>query len=294
MTNTVSETISDETLNRGIQIESAGKLKAKASTSTALGLFQFLNASWLDIIGKHRADLEEDRTRAQLLALRTDPTVAIELGARLWEDNAAALGGGFTDGDLYLAHFLGIGTARKFIRARANASAAAIAGAAAVNANRSILAGKTVGQVRAWAQNAMVHRWDAAGRPDWVKRYYDPNSPLAAAAAAPKAEDVVDDAADDQPAKVDPDDAPAPITQSKIAQAGAGIGALGLTGAVEAANSAAEQVKALQQNANEIGIADYVGHILTSPSLLIMVGFTLLAGLIIYWRWKDHGRGAVQ
>src|SRR6187455_1323890 len=149
MTHTVSRTLSDETLNRIIQIESAGKLRAKAPTSSALGLFQFLNGTWLATVAKHRPDLLEGRTRVQVLALRTDPTVGIEIGARFTEDNANALGAGCTDGDLYLAHFLGLGTARKFLRARPSAAAAALAGDAAVQANRAILAGKTAGQVRA-------------------------------------------------------------------------------------------------------------------------------------------------
>src|SRR5687768_7527519 len=132
MTNTVSRVLSDETLNRIIQIESAGKLKAKAKTSSALGLFQFLNATWMDTVEKHRPDLLAGRTKAQVLALRTDPEICIELGARFTEDNARALGAGYTDGDLYLAHFLGLGAARKFLRAAPNASAETLAGAAAV------------------------------------------------------------------------------------------------------------------------------------------------------------------
>ena len=182
MTHTVSRTLSDETLNRIIQIESAGKLRAKAPTSSALGLFQFLNGTWLATVARHRPDLLEGRTQAQVLALRTDPTVGIEIGARFTEDNANALGAGRTDGDLYLAHFLGLGTARKFLRARPSAAAAALAGDAAVQANRAILAGKTAGQVRDWAQNSMLRRWEAAGRTDWIAKYYDPNSALAAPA----------------------------------------------------------------------------------------------------------------
>ena len=117
MTHTVSRLLSDDTLNRIIQIESAGKVAAKAPTSSATGLFQFIAATWLAVVKKHRPDLLESRTRAQVLALRTDPVIAIELGARFTEDNAKALGPGYGDGDLYLAHFLGVATARKFLRA---------------------------------------------------------------------------------------------------------------------------------------------------------------------------------
>lgn len=172
MANTVSTILSDETLNRIIQIESAGKLQAKASTSSATGLGQFLNATWLDTLKKHRPDLFNGAPFNDELALRTDPKIAVEMLARFTEDNARALGVGWRDGDLYLAHFLGIGTAKKFLRADPGASAETLAGAAAVRANRSILSGKTAGQVRAWAQTSMEQRWDRAGRPDWVAQYY--------------------------------------------------------------------------------------------------------------------------
>jgi hypothetical protein len=289
MTHTVSKIVSDETLNRIVQIESAGNLRARAPTSSALGLFQFLNATWLAAVAKHRPDLLEGRTRAQVLALRTDPTVGIEIGARFTEDNAEALGPGCTDGDLYLAHFLGLGAARRFLRARPSAAAAALAGDAAVKANRSILAGKTAGQVRAWASNCM-RRWEAAGRPDWIAKYYDPDSELAAPADWREA---VEDA---RPATLerseDEAEAPKPLMRSKIAQAGAGAGLLGGTEVIGQANEAAEKVKTLKENAADIGITDWLGHFVLSPRFLIGAGIIVLAGLAIYWRWRDHGRGS--
>lgn len=172
MANTVSRIISDDQLNRIIQIESAGKVKAKAPTSSALGLFQFLNATWDSVVAKHRPDLLEGRTLGEVRALRTDPAICVELGARFTEDSARTLGTGWTDGDLYLAHFLGAGTARKVLRATPNERVEPLVGAAAVNANTSILRGKTAGQVRAWAQRSMESRWEKAGRPDWIAIHY--------------------------------------------------------------------------------------------------------------------------
>ena len=146
MVHLLSGILSDETLNRIIQIESAGKLKAKAPTSSALGLFQFLNATWLATLAKHRPDLLEGRTQAQALALRTDPTIGIEIGARFTEDNAAALGAGCTRWRPLSGAFPRLGTAKKFLRAKTSASAGALAGDAAVKANRAILAGRTAGR----------------------------------------------------------------------------------------------------------------------------------------------------
>lgn len=168
MTNTVSKTISDETLNRIITIESAGRPTAKAPTSSATGLFQFINATWLSFIRKYRPDLCAGKSDAQILALRTDPAVSIEIGARFTEENAAGLGSGYTDGDLYLAHFLGLGAARALLRAAPSTSTASLVSGAAISANASILRGKTAAQVRSWAASRMA----ASGGHNWIAQFY--------------------------------------------------------------------------------------------------------------------------
>lgn len=190
MANTASKTIADATLSRIIQIESGGNPRARASTSSALGLAQFLSGTWLATIKRHRPDLMAGRTREQVLALRTDPSLSIELLARFTEDNVRVLGAHFTDGDVYLAHFSGAGVAGKLMRADPFASAATCYSKEAIAANRSILEGKTVDEVRAWAKRKMA----AAGKTDWVAHYYQP-------APAPHADTEADD--DDTPVKLD-------------------------------------------------------------------------------------------
>jgi len=178
MTVRVSRIISNDTLNRGIQIESAGNPRAKASTSTARGLGQFLNGTWLEELKQHRPDLFNGPPYDDELALEKDPSLQVEIMARFWEDNAKDLGSGWKDGDLYLAHFAGIGTAKKLLRAPPDDSVDRYFSAAAIKANRSILTAKggngykTVGQVRAWADNSMRSRWEKAGRPDWIAQYW--------------------------------------------------------------------------------------------------------------------------
>lgn len=174
--------IADETLSRIIQIESAGNPNAKAPTSSALGLGQFIAATWLDVVARHRPDLMAGRSRADVLALRTDPPLAVEMLARLAEDNARALGAGYTDADLYLAHFSGIAVARRVLRADPATAVAGIFSVAAINANPSILRGKTCGQVRAWATARMAK----AGGRDWVGRWHPAGG---SGAAVPKTSD---------------------------------------------------------------------------------------------------------
>jgi hypothetical protein len=170
MTNTVSRILSDETLNRIIQIESAGKPDAKAPTSSAAGLGQFILGTWNETIKRHRPDLFKNGAAPSRVGVAT-AALQVEMLARFTEDNAAGLGAGYTDGDLYLAHFLGLGDARKLFRASPGTLAASVVSAAAVSANKSILVGKTCAQVRAWAQASMEQRWVKAGKPDWVKKY---------------------------------------------------------------------------------------------------------------------------
>lgn len=201
MTYTVSRTIADETLSRIIQIESAGNPNAKAPTSSALGLGQFIAATWLDIVARHRPDLMVGRSRADMLALRTDPLLAVEMLARLTEDNAQALGAGYTDADLYLAHFAGVAVARRVLRADAETAVATIFSSAAVNANPSILRGKTCGELRAWAAAKMAK----AGGRDWVGRWRPAGKSGAGASKTP-----------DRPAASAKEPAPAVLLNSVV------------------------------------------------------------------------------
>ncbi len=174
MTNTVSRIVSDETLSRIIQIESAGRADARARTSSATGLAQFVSATWLATVRRHRPDWFKDRTTAQVLALRLDARCAIEMLARFSEDNTAIIGAGRSDGDLYLAHFAGAGTARKLCRAIPSSPASSVFSAAAIAANPSILSGRTCGEVRAWAARKMA----AAGDRNWIAIYMQGAKPV--------------------------------------------------------------------------------------------------------------------
>lgn len=185
-TNTVSETVSDETLNCIITIESAGKVEAKAATSSATGLGQFVDATWLAVVQKHRPDIMSSNSKAAVLKMRTDPAFAIEMLARFTEDNQHVVGMNCTGGDLYLAHFLGAGAAQKLFRASPTAAVETLVGQGAVNANASILRGKTCGQVRAWSAKRMAQSSGHA----WVAKYCAAPEPVAEIEEAP--EDIPD------------------------------------------------------------------------------------------------------
>lgn len=171
---TVSRIISDDTLSRIIQIESGGNPKAKAKTSSAAGLGQFISSTWLSMLKKYRPEVMKGRNSEAILALRTDPTqtkLNIEVLARFTEENAAAisaLGGRVTDGGLYLAHFLGAATARAVCAAPPSTPTRNVVSAVAIQANPSILRNKTCAQVIAWADQKMK----AAGGTNWVAKWW--------------------------------------------------------------------------------------------------------------------------
>lgn len=156
----------DYLLNTAIR-ESSLNPTARARTSTARGLYQFIESTWLTMVKEEGAKfglgkqadaisrgtdgqyrVSDPAARAEILKLRDDPKVASVMAGALAKRNAGELssflGRKPTSGELYLAHFLGAGGAKKMIqleRANPNASAAA-AFPDAAQANRSIFLGK--------------------------------------------------------------------------------------------------------------------------------------------------------
>ncbi len=128
---------------------------ARASTSSASGLFQFTDATWLAMVQRHgekhglgwatqalRQGVSPD-VRQTILSLRHDAGVAARLAGEFTRDNASrlegALGRAAQASDLYLAAFFGAGGAIKFLKSMAAAPGMAAASLlpAAAAANRS-------------------------------------------------------------------------------------------------------------------------------------------------------------
>lgn len=115
--------------------ESAMNPNARAGTSSATGLFQFIESTWLDMVRRHgaRHGLGAEAARLQqgadaaarreILALRTNPEIAARMAAELARENAQALrsrlGRAPTAGELYAAHVMGAGGALRLIEAAA-------------------------------------------------------------------------------------------------------------------------------------------------------------------------------
>lgn len=115
------------------RIESSLDPSAKAETSSAAGLYQFTNATWLSTLERHGAShgygwasaaisggrITDPTLASRIMGLRHDPAAASLMAGELAGDNrtdmAAALGRQPGHAELYLGHFLGSGEASRFL-----------------------------------------------------------------------------------------------------------------------------------------------------------------------------------
>jgi hypothetical protein len=127
-------------LLRTARRESSLQPTAQAPTSTARGLYQFIDSTWLTMVREEgrnlglgrfaeqigrdasgRPTVADPAARQQILALRDDPAVSALMAGAFTNRNAAELrsatGRNPTEGELYMAHFLGSGGAARLINA---------------------------------------------------------------------------------------------------------------------------------------------------------------------------------
>lgn len=119
--------------------ESGFNAGAKAPTSSATGLFQFIESTWLDMVRKYgdqhglgafasrismsggRPQVSDAASRKAILDLRYDPEVSARMAGELARENAATLQGALgrapSAGELYAAHVMGPAGATKLIEA---------------------------------------------------------------------------------------------------------------------------------------------------------------------------------
>jgi transglycosylase-like protein with SLT domain len=118
--------------------ESGFNPDAKSKASSASGLYQFVEQTWLSVVRKHGAEyglgdmadkikldsdgklqVADQALRKQILDLRRDPAISAAMAAEHAADNQkrldAKLNRPVTPADLYLAHFLGLNGAVNFL-----------------------------------------------------------------------------------------------------------------------------------------------------------------------------------
>jgi len=132
----------------------------KNPMSSAQGLHQFIDSTFVGTAKKVFPELA-NKSPAEILTLRgtklADGTpIEAVLEQKFRTDNIASLtsaGIQPTPGNVYLAHFLGAGGARNVLGADPNTPVASLLDPRAIAANKSVLEGKTAGEVAAWAAN---------------------------------------------------------------------------------------------------------------------------------------------
>jgi hypothetical protein len=160
--------------------ESGLDAQAKSKASSATGLFQFVEQTWLGLVkrfgerhglsgyadaiqetngGRYRVDSHD--TRSAILALRKNPELSALMAGEAANETKQSLectlGREVCEGELYAAHFLGAGAARQLIALKDKDPdcAADTAFPQAAKANRSIFyradgTAKTIGELYAW------------------------------------------------------------------------------------------------------------------------------------------------
>ena len=181
--------VSFEYLLATAKMESNFNPKAAATTSSARGLYQFIDQTWLGTVkeagsqlgyGKYADAISKSQSgayyindplmRSSIMKLRDDPEAASSMAAVLTQSNSFKLTGRIgrrpTDNELYMAHFMGVGGAAKLIASaedNPNASAARLFPNAAA-ANRSIFYEKGTGRARTVSEvySVLTTRYSAA------------------------------------------------------------------------------------------------------------------------------------
>jgi hypothetical protein len=140
---------------RIVRAESGNDPLAANPASTARGTGQFIESTWLQTIQKHRPDLVAGKSREEILSLRTDPKLSLEMVDALAKDNRASLsaaGVRTDDSALYLAHFLGAGDAIKVLQAHSSQPVEGLISQDAIKANKAVFGKvKTVQDLNEWA-----------------------------------------------------------------------------------------------------------------------------------------------
>ncbi|MCA6113125.1 transglycosylase SLT domain-containing protein [Bradyrhizobium cenepequi] len=120
------------------KMESNFNPKAAASTSSARGLYQFIDQTWLGTVKEAGSQLgygkyadaitrnsdgsysvSDPQAREAIMRLRDDPDAASAMAGVLTQSNSFKLTGSIgrrpTDAELYMAHFMGVGGAARLI-----------------------------------------------------------------------------------------------------------------------------------------------------------------------------------
>jgi hypothetical protein len=136
-------------LDRLMVAESGNVLFAANPKSSALGPFQFLASTFLDVVQRNFPELTQGRSQAVVLQMRADLKISRDVALRYTRENAASLsaqGVTPTPANLRLAFFAGAAGALKVITAKSDTPVSSLLSASAREAN-PFLNGMTAGEL---------------------------------------------------------------------------------------------------------------------------------------------------
>lgn len=171
--------------------ESSLNPNAKAQSSSAVGLFQFIESTWLQVLKQEgprlgygeyaqaiqrnqngKLEITNSALRQEIMALREDPQVSADMAAAFTRRNGEYLEQKFgrqpSPGELYIAHFLGPGGAEKMFNAGLSnpEQIAADIFPAQAEANRSIFFDSSGPRTIREVYQALVARHGGGGAPN--------------------------------------------------------------------------------------------------------------------------------
>lgn len=153
-------------LERLMMAESGGRDEARNPRSTAIGPFQFIESTFLDLADRHFAAETRNLSPAQILALRTNRAFATRAVTILTLENATVLTAAGIEpnfANLRLAHLVGAGAAVQLAKAEATVPVQSILGAKVVQAN-PFMAGMNAQQLLAWSGRNLGLDGSSGGR----------------------------------------------------------------------------------------------------------------------------------
>ncbi len=163
-------------LDRLMQAESGGDDDAKNPHSSALGPYQFVEATFLEVTRRYFLKDIENLNEAQILALRTNRAFARKAAAAYTRENAAVLAAaGFkpTFPRLRLAFLLGAGGAIRVLRAPQTVRLIALLGPSVIRANSFMARMTAGGLIRRAAADILTDPATTAGvRPGKLAKTY--------------------------------------------------------------------------------------------------------------------------
>jgi len=146
-----------------VKLESGGDPEAKAATSSATGLHQFTEDTWVQTVKRAKPAWAQGLDNAQILEARKDPEKSIEMELNLREENALTLSVADVEPshiNLYAAHHFGAKKAISFAKALPDVPMAQILSPDQLRANPYL---------KYYTKQQVIDNWATRTNKPWLK-----------------------------------------------------------------------------------------------------------------------------